>query len=241
MIKIGVCDDNSQDIEITIKEVNRVCEINRLIYEIKVYSNAETMVADVLRDNIEVVLLDIEMPVVSSMEVANALMEQAPWINVIFLTNRADMVFQSLRYHPFRFVRKDHMREELNEALVAVEKKIVSELHLVQIVKDKSAGSYRVKDIQYIESNKHYLEIHVSETVHKIRGKISECERQLSDYGFIRIHVGYLVNVRCVACLTSKEVRMENGDVLPISRQKAEQIKEKYLRDLEKFVNGRYI
>lgn len=241
MIKIAVCDDNSYDIEMTKNEVYNACSTHNIECEVNVYDNSETMVSDILRDCIEVVLLDIQMPQVSGLEIANDLKEAGAFINIIFLTNRADMVFESFRYHPFRFVRKEYIKEELGEALVAVEKKIASELHFVQFDNGKMTGSFKVRDIQYIESNGHYLVIHLPHTVCKVRGKISDCEKRLSALGFIRTQVGYLVNVRHVARLTSKEVQMDNGNILPVRRGSAEKIKIQYAKNMEKFVNGRYI
>ena len=240
-MRIAVCDDNQEDINIIVKELRRIDNIinfNLVLYQ---FMDDNTMVSDIIKNNIEVVLLDIDMPEVTGIDIANRLTKYAPFINIIFLTNRADLVFQAIRCRPLRFVRKNYMWDELEEAILAAQEKITTEMHLIHIRNDCVKSSYAIKDMVYIESNGHYVEIHTQNKVKKIRGKISDYEKKLEDYGFIRIHVGYLVNLRYITNITKKQVFLDNGETLPISRNHVKDIQIKFARGLEKVVYGSYI
>ena len=70
---------------------------------------------------------------------------------------------------------------------------------------------------------------------------MSDYDKRLTDYGFVRIHVGYLVNVRYIYQLSSKGVLLDDKKLLPVSRDRIDEIKLQYSRQLERFVHGIHI
>ncbi len=61
-----------------------------------------------------------------------------------------------------------------------------------------------------------------------IRYKISDMEKCLEPYPFLRIHKSYLVNCRYIYSLQSKTVTLEDGTVLPVSRYRFLEIQSKF-------------
>ena len=59
-------------------------------------------------------------------------------------------------------------------------------------------------------------------------------ESELAPYGFIRIHKGMLVNYRFISRILALEVELTTGTVLPLSRRKAAEIKQQYLKLLSR-------
>lgn len=237
-MKIAICDDRKEDISIARKELERITHRLSVKPDVFEFSDADTMVEDILSHQIEVVLLDIDMPEVDGLEIANDLTGKSPFIVIIFLTNRSEFVFMSLRYRPLRFIRKNRIHEELEEAILAAEQKIASEIHMLCIKKGHVETHYPVRDVLYIESNLHYIEIHTNNGIGKTRGKISDYERKLEEYGFIRIHVGYLVNIRYIKTLSLQGVILDNEEKLPVSRKNINSIQDKYTKELEKLIHG---
>ena len=240
-MRIGICDDEKIVIESVKRELEEVAEKLQIVMDIYEYQTGEELLIDILKRQIEVVLLDIDMPGMSGMDTANRLMEQSPLLNIIFLTNREDMVFQALQYRPLRFIRKNHIREELSEAIDAATKKIASEMYVVFFGIGKIDKKFAIKDILYIESRKHYLDIHMQEEIQQFRGRISDCEKGLGDYGFIRVHKGYLVNIRYIKSFLSDAVVLDNKERIPLSRNRVDEVKIQYTKGVERFVNGFYI
>ena len=64
---------------------------------------------------------------------------------------------------------------------------------------------------------------------YKVRGAFSDYIERLGGR-FIRIHRSYLINARHVSVVKPDGVRMSNGDVLPISRSKYNDIKNAIFR-----------
>ena len=61
------------------------------------------------------------------------------------------------------------------------------------------------------------------------RGNISEIEKELEKYNFVRIHRSYIVNLKYVSKVLSKEVTV-GEHVLPVSRNYKEKLKDEYLK-----------
>ena len=47
-----------------------------------------------------------------------------------------------------------------------------------------------------------------------MRGKISNLEKWMSNYGFVQTHRSYLVNVRYMKMVRANEVELDNGEIL---------------------------
>ena len=63
------------------------------------------------------VFMDIDMPGLSGMETAALLRERNCNTTLIFVSSYEHFVFESIRYMPFRFIRKSLYQEEVPEAL----------------------------------------------------------------------------------------------------------------------------
>ena len=66
-----------------------------------------------------------------------------------------------------------------------------------------------------------------------MRGKISNLEKWMTNYGFIQTHRSYLVNMRFIKMVRTNEVELDNGQILSVSRDKVQDVREKqmiYLR-----------
>ena len=59
---------------------------------------------------------------------------------------------------------------------------------------------------------------------------MEKLEEITDQFGFIRIHKGYLVNYRFIQHVSSTEVTLSDGIKLPIGRSKAPEVKKKYLK-----------
>ena len=65
----------------------------------------------------DLIFMDIDMPVINGMEVAALLRERNSNAALIFISSYEHFVFESIRYMPFRFIRKGLYQKELPEAV----------------------------------------------------------------------------------------------------------------------------
>ena len=239
MIKVAICDDDlkvQSDIRSLVEKI-LIREMRE--YRITEYEDGEKLVEDMQEERYDIVLLDIDMPTMTGMEVANNVAELWDDINVIFVTNRSDLVFEALTCNPFRFVRKEYLEEGIEEAITALITKVYNETFILSFGDKNEQYSFRIKDLLYLESKKHYVFFYLDDgQICKVRTKMSVCENSLRPYGFFKTHISILVNVRKVRRITSKEVLLTNGAKLPVSRSNSDKVKLRFSEEMGRHVNG---
>lgn len=240
MLQVLICDDDNlflDSLETRIKQLfqkyGSTCRIQRWNSGCDLLKEADLMQADIL-------FLDIDMPDMSGMQVAEKVKEQNGDVNLVFLTNREDLVFKAIQFQPYRFLRKGKLEEELEETIHRLIIKIADETLLYQFARGGNAVKIPIREIIYLESQGHNIQIHCRTKVHTIRGKLSEYDKRLEKYGFIRIHSGFLVNVRYIYTIRYQGICLDNGENLPVSRKKLDEIKKIHMAYMRKHIYGEY-
>ncbi|TAE34834.1 MAG: DNA-binding response regulator [Cytophagales bacterium] len=88
-------------------------------------------------------------------------------------------------------------------------------------------------EILYINSVRNYSEFYLTNNTRVLTSKpLINYDTLLSDQGFFRIHHSYLINLSHLKAFVRSEggaVKMINGDLLPVSRQKKSELMERFL------------
>ncbi len=83
---------------------------------------------------------------------------------------------------------------------------------------NKNLLTISMSDVIYIECKKNYCEFVMKRNTITIRGTVSDFENKFSLIGFIRIHSGFLVNHKFISEFRKKNILLETGEILPVSR-----------------------
>ncbi len=234
MLRIAVCDDDqaiSHSYKDRIKALFESKYVDATIFN---YTKGSKLIADCGEKPFDLIFLDIDMPEMSGFDVAEKINEISEDPVIIFVTNEEQLVYRSLRYSPFRFIRKTYFGAELNEAIVSF-----LDLHFkrnkTQVFNcvNGELVAINIKDIMYIESNKHKVTVYTQKKDIVTKAKISELEENLKNFGFIRVHIGYLINMKYIFSIEKTEIKFMNQTSVPMSRHRTEQVKtefQKYIR-----------
>ncbi len=89
-----------------------------------------------------------------------------------------------------------------------------------------------IRDIIYIESDRHYVKYHIKEKAVPIRMRIgiNECEGKYREYDFVRIHKRYLLNIRYISQFDNRMDEVFIGLLnvkLPMSKNYKKDVDEK--------------
>lgn len=243
-IKIAICDDNKDDLNRIYKGTQAIFrpiqEAGKFTFSIAVFQSGNDLMRrfdDVLQ--MHILLLDIDMPGIDGMYIAQKIEEHRHNVNIIFITNRNELVFEAIHYRPFRFIRKERLKQEFSEALICVLDEIKRQTMYCEMEIGNRMIEICVKDVLYLESRGHYVIIHRENGNQEVlRAKISEFEKKLERYGFLRVHVGYLVNVRNIFSINSKEICMDNQEHIPVSRKYLEQVRQQHAKYARRMLCG---
>lgn len=227
MVRFAVCDDER-------KMADYISDKLREYYpdecEIRNYTDGESLLGDSRRISFDAFFLDIVMPGLNGMEIAGRIRGKNPYVKIIFVTKREDLAYMGYQYQAFRFVRKSRLESELCEAAESL-KEYFDTLSEYLILKTPTGEITKsVKSIEYFEVKGHSLTVVSDEHEYAVCGTMREYCSRLQNKGFILIHKSYLVNFRYISSIERNSVRLSSDKVLPMSRNRAEEVRNK-LRD----------
>lgn len=218
-MNIILVDDDNAYLEELKNTVAMICKIGGIPAKITVTDDPFELTDDALWKKNDVILLDIDMPDVSGIEIAskiNALkgMSEKPYI--IFVTSRDGLVFDALKEQPYSFVRKSAI-EDLAPCISKIEKRLnADDTYIV-----RTAGAVNkvlLREIAYLEKQGNYVIFHTASGELRERSTIDEKSRDLREHGFIRVHIGYLVNPIYIEKIDADSVTLTGGVRLSVSR-----------------------
>ena len=110
VIRYAICDDEPALVEHISDVSESLLKDDHLVYELKKYSNSHEFYLDI-HDGVrfDIVLLDIEMPEHSGLEIAKLLKEKQPECLVIFLTSFKEYAVDAFELEIFRYIPKDQL------------------------------------------------------------------------------------------------------------------------------------
>lgn len=192
-----------------------------------------TQVMEYLQTNdVDVIFLDIDMPVFSGMDIAAYLNEKHPQAILVFVTSHDALVYQSFAYRPFGFIRKTHLDEELRDVMNRIGKELQNRKRDIVINKGQELVRILIQDILYLESEGNYLNIYTKNEVFRIRETMINMEKELLEKGFLRCHKGYLINAEHIEKFKTTEVDLRSGNVfqtIPVGRSYEKEVRSRIM------------
>lgn len=238
MFRIGICDDNPMFAKNLEKIVKNAFSKHECTYDIQTFSDGIVLLSQNRLEPFDVLFLTIDMPKVSGFEIAKLLREDFSRCFIIFVTSHAELVFESMNYQPFNFIRKN-CNIPLEESVSNIVGKLV--LYMRQddsiVVDDQYCRKHSmyIRNILYVQGDDHYLLFKVIdkssfETI-RAHERLKDFESLLMPYSFVRIHKSYLVNLKYVTFINKRvnEIEVKGGIRLPLSRNYKHDAEEKYV------------
>lgn len=235
IITVAVCDDDKYVLEKLERDCRSYFEEKGLELQMYVADSGEKMLFKCKGEEINLAFIDIEMPEMSGFELADYLRLCVRMERLVFVTNKDDLVHESINYQPFGFVRKSRWEEELLRTLNRFYKELLrNEAKITVHFQKKELMDIFVCEIRYIEINSHTLSIYRKDSIIRIRETMRSIEERLREHYFIRIHQGYLVNARYIQKFEDNDCVLVDGERLPVSRHKKEAVRKQYMDYIRK-------
>lgn len=95
--------------------------------------------------------------------------------------------------------------------------------------------SVRFGEILYMESESHVITIQTKTDKHSCYGRLEKLLEQLPE-SFIQCHKSYVVNMKEIRQIEKNCIQMENGLVIPISKSRYSDTKNRYIHYMEAFI-----
>lgn len=220
MYKVAILDDEKNFLE----EIHN-CLQEYEMFEVSYFQEAKLLIDEI--DYFDVVYIDYEMENMTAFEFFKET-QMSKYIRII-ITKYDHIVYKSIDYDIFAFIRKKKLKEDIHNKMNRLLKKLESDHARIIVESGNRIVAIYYDDIQYIHTDKNYIVIHGREE-YKIRSTFKDFIKKIKKNDFITISYGILVNMRYVQYINLKEmmVVLENEIQLPLSYKYKNSVKEAY-------------
>ncbi|MBD5476411.1 MAG: response regulator transcription factor [Lachnospiraceae bacterium] len=225
---IAICDDDADFADNLKALMEKELAALHVSPVISVYNDGAVFIAD--RLECDAVFLDIDMPAVNGFDIAEQINRMGETL-IVFVTMHDELVYSSIKFQPFRFIRKSHLAGELPEVLSALNKTMCKRNAGRKFGFQTKTGTVflDVSSIEYIEIYGHWLHVCVDggEDL-ECYGSLSEFEKELAPFDFIRTHKSYLVNCKYIYAIEKGHIVLDDKTEILLSRYRAGEVRDKF-------------
>lgn len=230
MLKIALCDDVQEDLELINQAIHLWSKHKDVQVNIFVYHNGDELLNHYRHDDVDIIFLDIVMPLFNGMEVAYEIRTNDQATKIIFLTSSLEYAIESYDVKASGYLVKPVNVKKLFTLLDDCYKELYKEDEYM-IIKDLH-GYQKVylHEIEYLEAQNKKVLFHLN------NGDIIETQESLSQYveklgenqGFFKCHRSYLIGMNNVDYFNNTEIYTKQKKRIPIARGFGKSFKEAY-------------
>lgn len=228
-MRIAVCDDEKYFRDMICEAINAF--YNSLDVLCLPFENGSVLISAFEKgQRFDAVFLDIEMPSPDGMETAKRLHEFSRELPVIFLTSHTELAMDGYEAGAFRFLQKPVVQAKLEQALKDI-KQLCGTKKTVCIKEGGAEFFISPDSIIYAEADNNEVHFVTSEKDFHTRMKLTDAISMLdsSSDSFCRIHRSVIVNLSHIVSRSDKEVRLDSGTALPVSRSYSDELKKRLM------------
>ncbi len=218
-----VIDDSSIQRVIISKLINNHLNLNLL----GDFSNAIEAKNFLSNNEVDLVFLDIEMPVISGFDFIDGLKTKP---QIVFVTSKSDYAMKAFDYDATDYLKKPIENERFKIAV-----KRVLDLHMLKNENQEEDGEHifiksnlkKLKiftsKIKWIEAYGDYVKVITEEDSNLVLSTMKSFENELSKTKFMRVHKSFIVNIDKIDRFNSKFAEI-GVTKIPLSRNKKEDL-----------------
>lgn len=219
MIKIAAVDDNEVFLAKILDIVNAYFKSRHVEVQTEVYDKPSNLIWDLdEKAYFDIYLIDVEMPDVNGLELAQKIRLKYLQPYLIFITSHEEFSIVGYEYNAFRYILKESVEEKLPLALENIMEKMEHAVHRQYVIETYS-GLRRIKyeDIYYLYIEGKYTYFYTRQGKFRERITLKKAYDKLNAEQFIYIDKGHIVNLHHVIELGQREVIIRDEIALPVS------------------------
>jgi len=233
MLKIAIAEDDKTSREMLEQFIGCYGEENKEEFLIRSFENGSLLLAS-LSQGFDIILLDIEMPVMSGIVAAKAIRRIDEEVVLMFITNMSKYAISGYEVGALDFVLKPvsyfSFKMKFKRAISRA-----SRMKKEEILLNLPDGVVKldISDIYYVEVVSRQLHYYTYKGEYVIKGALKNAEEGLKPYHFEKCNYWYLVNLRHVEKISHNSVTV-GGTELEMSRR----MRPTFLEALNAYMGG---
>lgn len=226
ILKCAIVDDSKLQRLSIIKLIENHPSLN-LVAE---YNNAIEAKMGLMNTTVDLIFLDIEMPILSGFDLLDDLTHKP---QIIFVTGKTKYAFKAFNYDAVDYLRKPISKERF---LNAVHKAITNyrlknddgfdDEDFIFVKSNLKKRKVFLNELRYIEALGDYVKLVTEHDALVVLSTMKAFEKLLPENRFLRIHKSYIINLDKVEKYNSKFIELEDDEQLPLSRNRKTQLVE---------------
>ena len=229
-LKIAVCDDDNKQADYLQTLVSAWMRKGNHTCRTESFPSAEAFLFEYAEDKAyDILLLDIEMGGMNGVDLAKTIRQTNDTIQIIFITGFPDFIAEGYEVSALHYLMKPVLPEKLHTVLDKAAANLAKSEKRLSVTYDRQTDFVPLSQIMYIEAQKQYILIHTVSETYRMKGSLSDMEKQLDEY-FIKCQRSFVVNLRYVTRIKNDCVVLKNALEVPISRGMAEKIGKEIIR-----------
>lgn len=231
MISIAICEDS----------IPIQAEMEKLVLDflpdgqVEVFSSGEELLACLSEEEerFSIYMMDISLPGISGIETAEKIRRKDPYALLIYVTDYKEYVYQVFETLPFRFLTKPIERAVFQKVLTDAINYFQNRIQLFHFHIGRKQFQIPFQEIVYLESRLRQITLYTLENSYEFYGRLPEVLSALDSMFFARTHVSYVVNMEYIFCLGDKEITLQSGIYIPVSKKYRDELRRKHLQYLK--------
>jgi len=220
LLKCAVVDDSSLQ-RLSIVKLIKDHPNLKLVAE---YNNAIETKNGLLDTEVDLIFLDIEMPILSGFELLDDLPNKP---QIIFVTGKTKYAFKAFDYDAVDYIHKPVNRERFNNAVTKAINLYnlkhngtpIEDENFIFVKSNLKNRKVFLNKLKYIEALGDYVKFVTEKDNFVVLATMKSFENQLPPEQFLRIHKSYIVNLEKVERYNSKNIEIDKQQI-PLSRHK---------------------
>jgi Response regulator of the LytR/AlgR family len=231
---IAICDEELECRKYCIKLINAFSRKHNIDIKIVEYENGKELLFALENEEIQINLLYLEISVSdeNGLLIAKEIREKEYDCEMIFFT-RLDSCWREAFYVRalYYLIKEEFSEEEFEKTFLFGVKEVLKKAKQYMIF--KCAGELKkiaIADILYFEVYVHSVIVHYQNNLtFKFYTSLNRLQTLLANESFIRCHKSYLISILHIESIVKNEIKMKDGNIVPIGRMYRDDIRRKLL------------
>lgn len=220
-MNIFILDNEEIIVESLIGMLKNICGERVNIYG---YTDYDKFLKDIKLKKCDILFMDIRLNEANGIEFIKENVEFLKNTKLIYITGYDEYVEDVFETDLVYLIKKPLNEEKVGKAYLKAIEKINKENKVIVVKTLKETRKVKISEIFYIESDARLVNIHLKNEVLVSYAKLSDMEKLLKG-NFLRTHKSYLVNLERVKSYKHNQLILDNGKVIPISRNSVSKVK----------------
>ncbi|MBQ7324097.1 MAG: response regulator transcription factor [Clostridia bacterium] len=231
MISIAIVEDNEKERRFIRSCLEEIAKQEGISLHVEEFPSGTAFLGN-YQPFYDIVLMDIEMPIMNGMETARMLRKIDEAVLLLFVTNMSQYAVQGYDVDALDFIVKPinpySFAIKLKRALARTVKQADD---VIPIYTEGEMHMVKASAIRYLEVSGHYVIYHTTTGVYSEYSTLKNVEKKINKPHFVRCNRCYLVNLRYVTAIKKELVYLGKEELL-ISRPQKKLFLESYVEYL---------